>query len=61
MMSYLTVHKFRIVVEARGNWPRIVRNRCVPVSGYRAGYFGLGLAQLEAQIRIEIEDCRPYP
>ncbi len=28
------------------NRPRIVRNRCVPVCGSRAGYCGLGLAQL---------------
>ncbi len=37
--------KFRIVVETPGNRPRIVRNRRLPVCGYRAGYFGLGLAQ----------------
>ncbi len=40
---------------------QIVRNRCVSVCGYRAGYVGLDLAQLEAQIRFEIEDCRPDP
>ncbi len=45
-LSYLTVNKFRIVVETRLNRLRIVRNRCVPVCGYRAGYFKLGLAQL---------------
>ncbi len=41
--------------------PRIVRNRCVPVCGCRAGYFGLGLAQLEAKIRLDIEDFRLDP
>ncbi len=46
-LIYLTVCKFRIVVETRGNRARIVRNRCVPVCEYRAGYFGLGLAQLQ--------------
>ncbi len=35
--------KVRIIVETRRDRPRIVRNRCVPVCGYRAGYFGLGL------------------
>ncbi len=53
--------QFRIVVETRGSRPRIVQNRCVLVRGYRAGYFGLGLAQLVAQIRFEIEDSRPDP
>ncbi len=57
-LSYLTVSKFRIVVEARRNRLRIVRNRCVPVC---AGYFGFGLAQLEARIRLEIADVRPDP
>ncbi len=33
----------------------------MPVCGYRAGSFGLGLAQLSAQIRFEIEDFRPDP
>ncbi len=33
----------------------------MPVCGYRAGYSGVGLAQLEAQIRFEIEDFRPDP
>ncbi len=33
----------------RRDWPRIGRNRCVPVCGYRAGNFGFGLAQLWAQ------------
>ncbi len=33
-----------------------MRNRCVPVFGQRDGYFGFGLAQLKAQIRLEIED-----
>ncbi len=45
-LSYLTVQKFHIVVETRRNLARIVRNRCVPVCGQRAGYFGLCLAQL---------------
>ncbi len=52
---------FRIVVETHRNPPRIDRNRCVPVGGYRAGYFRLGLAQLLAQIRFEIEDFWPDP
>jgi hypothetical protein len=60
-LSYLAVEKFRIVVETRRKRPRIVRNRCVPVCGYRAGHFGLGLAQLQAQIRFETEDSRPDP
>ena len=60
-LSYLTVYKFRIVVETRRNRPRIVRTRCVTVCGYRAGYCGLGLAQLSAQIWFEIEDFRPDP
>ncbi len=59
--SYLAVYKFRIVVETRRNRPKIVRNRCVPLCGYHAGYFGLGLASLSAQIRLEIEDFRPDP
>ncbi len=29
--------------------------------GYLAGYFGLGLAKLWAQIRFESEDSRPDP
>ncbi len=33
----------------------------MPVCGHRAGYVGLGLAQLEAQIRFDIEDSRPDP
>ena len=33
----------------------------MPVCGYRAGYLRLGLAQLEAQIRFEIQDFRPDP
>ncbi len=33
----------------------------MPVRGYRAVYLGLGLAQLEAPIRFEIEDSRPDP
>ena len=37
---YLTVLKFRIVVEAYRNRPRIVRNHGVPVCRYRAVYFG---------------------
>ncbi len=45
-LSYLTVEKFRIVVETRRNRFRIVWNRWVPLCGRRAGYFGLGLAQL---------------
>ena len=51
----------RSAVETRGHRSRIVRNRCVPVCGYRAGYFWLGLAQLWAQIRFEIGDFRPDP
>ncbi len=38
--------KFQIVVETLRNWARIVRNRCVPVCGHRAGQLGLGLALL---------------
>jgi hypothetical protein len=57
--SVETVVRFRIVVETRPNRPRIVRNRSVPVGVYSAGYFGLGLAQLWAQIRFEIEESRP--
>jgi hypothetical protein len=55
-LSYLSVYKFRIVIETRRNRPRIVRNRCVPVCGHRAGYFGLGFAELSAQTRLGIED-----
>ncbi len=44
--SYLTVLKFWIVVERRRHRPRIVRNPCVPVCGYRACDFGLILSQL---------------
>ncbi len=55
-LSYLAV-----VVETRRNRPRIVLNLCVSVCGYRAGYLGLGLAKLAAQIRPEIEDPRPDP
>ncbi len=36
--------KVRLVVETRRKRHRNVRNRRVPVSGCRAGYFGLGLA-----------------
>ncbi len=53
--------KFRIGVETLRNRAKIVRNRSVPVCGYNAGYFGLGLAQLWAHIRLEIEDFRPDP
>ncbi len=60
-LSYLTVYKSRIVVETHRNRPIIVRSRCVPVCGYRAGYFGLGVTQLVAQIQLEIEDHRPDP
>ncbi len=35
-LDYLTVKKFRIVVETSRKQSRIVRNRCVPVCGYRA-------------------------
>ena len=59
--KYVTVFKNRIVVEALRNGPRIFRNRCVPVCGYRAVYFGLRLAELQAQIRVELEDFRPDP
>ncbi len=45
-LSYLTVNKFRTVVETRRNRARIVRNRCVPVCGHRAVYFGLGFVPL---------------
>ena len=38
--------KCRIIVETRRNRAKIVRNRCAPVCGYRARYFGLGSAQL---------------
>ncbi len=47
-LSYLTIFVFRIVVETRRDRPRIARNRCVPVRGYRAGYFGLGLASFRS-------------
>jgi hypothetical protein len=60
-LCYLTVQKFRIVVETRRSRPMIIRNPCVPVCGYRAGYFGLGLAHLEAQIQLVVEDFRPDP
>ncbi len=33
----------------------------MPVRGYLAGYLGLGLAALQAQIPLEIKDCRPDP
>ncbi len=55
------VDLFGIMVETCQNRARIVRNRCVPVCGYHAGYSGLGLAQLWAQTRPEIEDFRPGP
>ncbi len=45
-LRYLTVEKFRIVVETHRNRPIIVRNLFVPVCEYRVGYLGLGLAQL---------------
>ncbi len=48
-------------IQTRRNRPIIVRTRCLPVSGDRAGYFGLGLAQLQAQIRFKIGDFRPDP
>ncbi len=44
---------YQFVVETRRNEPRLVRNLCVPVCGYRAGYFGLGFASLEAQFRLK--------
>ncbi len=59
--AYLTLDKFRIIVETRRNRARIGRTRCVPVCGYRAGYAGLGLAYFQAQIWPEIEDFRPDP
>ncbi len=40
---------------------KIVRNRCEPVCGYRAGYLVLGLAPLEVQIWFEIKDFRLDP
>ena len=51
-LNYLTVYKFRIVVETLLYRARIVRTRCVPVCGHRAGYFGRGLA---SRPRLEIE------
>ncbi len=45
-LSYLTVYKFRIVVEARRKRARIVRNLCAPVCGHRSWSFGRGSAQL---------------
>ncbi len=60
-LSYLTGNKFWIAVETRRNRFMIVPNRCVPVCGYDAGYFGLGLASLKAQFRFEIADFRPDP
>ncbi len=33
----------------------------MPVRGHRARYFELGLAPLQAQIRLEREDFRPNP
>ncbi len=60
-LSYLTVYKLRTVAETRRNRSRFVRNRRVPVCGCRARYVGLGLAQLQAQIRLELEDFRPDP
>ncbi len=51
-LSYLKVYKFRIVVETLRYRARIVRTRCVPVCGHRAGYFGRGLA---SRPRLEIE------
>ncbi len=47
--------KMQIAVETRRNRVIIVMNRCVPVCGCRAGEFGSDLAQLQAQIRFEIE------
>ena len=55
-LSYLTVYKFRIVVETRRNRPRMFRDRWVPVCGYSAGYLGLGLAQL-GQLRSFLAGC----
>ncbi len=60
-LSYLTCGKFRIVVETRRHRHIIVRNRYVTVCGGRAGYLGLGAAQLWAQVRLEIEDFRLDP
>ena len=60
-------HSLQVSVRRRNtpkpgqNRARIVRNRCVPVCGYRAGDLGLGLAQLEAQIWLEMEDFRQDP
>ncbi len=56
---WVTVEKFRIVVETFRNRTNIARARCVPVCGYRVGYVGLGLAKLEAEIWLDIEDLRP--
>ena len=39
----------------------IARNRCAPVCGHHAGYFGLVLAPFQARIRLELEDFRPGP
>ena len=60
-LTYLTVQKFRVVVETRRNRAIIVRNRCVPVCGHRARYLGLGVAHLQAQLWFEIEDSRLDP
>ncbi len=52
------------VVDRRRNTPKSAQdrsNRCVPVCGYRAGYVGLGLAQLSAEIWLVLEELRPDP
>ena len=53
--------KNRIVVEAHRNRPIILRSRCVPVCGYRAGYFGFGLAQLSPALSPNPARSRRFP
>ncbi len=54
--SLTVLDRCRPVSKPAENRPSIVWNRCAPVCGYRAGYFGLGFASFQAQIRAEIED-----
>ena len=52
------------VSDRRRNTPKSVQNRSESLCAgclYRAGYAGLDLAQLKAQIRVEIKDFRPDP
>ncbi len=52
------------VLDRRRNTPISSKNRSASLCDgllVRGGQFGLGLAQLEARIRLEIEDSHPDP